>query len=253
MNNIIFLQMAPHIQVIKDQLICRQLWPQQIKLHLVQWLNAGLPSISAHFCKPHVCLVLIVVTWMKPRYFLSSSCTCWSAFVLMVLSLIKYGTICNSPTHHQYSSQHAFFHMQSASYITLITFMYSSTYLSLYFWITPLYFKFNTPHTHDYLPALGAWYGLRVRVSTQWGWLPTCTGCTRPCRRMRVMTLSAIILTCTCEWWWKKDSSICKRNTQLNQTSWGSCVADTDIIHVTILNIKTNKINTTSSQPAKEN
>ena len=139
--------------------------------------------------------------------------------------------------------------MQSASYFILITFMYSSAYLSLYLYnfITPLYFKFNTPHmitylhwVHgtvigwgwlhnkgDYLPVQDAWGPV-----VGWGWWHRVQSSSLVSDDGRKTQVS---VWCTPVWlcW-----PYCKRNTQLKQTSWGSCVADTDIIHVTILNKK---------------
>ena len=181
----------------------------------------------------HVWLVLIVVTWMKPVYFLSSSCTCWSAFALMVLSLsvpilIKYGTMCNSPTHHPQSSQHAFFHMQSASYITLITFMYSSTYLSLYLWTTPVLQIQHT--THDYLPALSACSVIG------WGWLHN-EGDYLPVQDARGPVVGW-------GWWhWVQSSSLVSDDGRKTQVSvwctpvwlcWPYCKRNTQLIFVTV-------------------
>ena len=112
--------------------------------------------------------------------------------------------------------------------------------------------------THDYLPALGActvigWGWLHNEgdyLPVQdapgpvvgwgwWHWVQSSSLVSDDWRKTQVSVWCTPVWLC-----WP----YCKRNTQLlKQTSWGSCVADTDIIHVTILNIKTNKINTTSS------
>ena len=79
----------------------------------------------------------------------------------------------------------------------------------------------------DYLPVQDAWGPV-----VGWGWwhrVQSSSLVSDDGRKTQVSVWSTPVWLC-----WP----YCKRNTQLKQTSWGSCVADTDIIHVTILNKK---------------